>query len=263
MSQPIIKTSGLNYAIGKRPILKSINVSVTQGQYVTLAGPNGAGKTTLLKCLGGIIGRKLNVEVCGHALWRYSRKALARLISYVPQYSVWDGSFNVYDFVMLGRYPYLQFFGAASREDKDVVARMLEFTGLTDLAQNYLTNLSGGERQKVFIAAALAQKTRVLLLDEPTTFLDPKHESEIMDLVFRINREYGVTVISVTHDINNAAASADRVIAMKNGQIVFDGATRAFMRNEVLEQVYDKRFLFAQHPCSDIPVVVPGKADVL
>lgn len=254
-----IETLGLNYKMGKRLILKDVNLSVARGEHLTLVGPNGAGKTTLLKCLGGLMGKRLNVNVLGRPLDKYSRKELAKLISYVPQYSVWDGSFSVYEFVMLGRYPYLQAFGTPTREDKAVVERMLGFTGLTKLAQNRLNNLSGGERQKVFIAAALAQQSRLLLLDEPTTFLDPRHEAEISELILRINHEYGVTVITVTHDINTAVINTSRVVAIKNGQIVFNGAARDFMHNDVLKRIYDKDFVFATHPQTNIQVVVPAK----
>lgn len=138
---------------------------------------------------------------------------------------------------------------------------MLAFTGLTALADNRLTSLSGGERQKVVIAAALAQQSRLLLLDEPTTFLDPRHEAEISELILRINREYGVTVISVTHDINAAAVNADRVVALKDGQIAFNGPADAFMRNDVLARIYDKSFIFAAHPQTGVPMVAPDRID--
>lgn len=254
-----IETAGLDYSIGKRLILKNISLSVATGEYLTLAGPNGAGKTTLLKCLGGLLGQRLNVTVLGKPLYKYARKELAKLIGYVPQYSVWDGSFTVYEFVMLGRYPYLQAFGTPTTADRDVVERMLGFTGLTAYAATRLSNLSGGERQKVFIAAALAQQSRLLLLDEPTTFLDPRHEAEISELILRINREYGVTVVTVTHDINTAAANADRVVAIKDGQVAFNGPARDFMQNDVLKRIYDKDFVFATHPQTGIPVVVPSR----
>lgn len=254
-----IETAGLDYYIGKTHVLKNINLSVTTGEYLTLVGPNGAGKTTLLKCMGGLLGQKLNVNVLNRPLHSYKRKNLAKLIGYVPQYSVWDGSFLVREFVMLGRYPYLQAFGTPTAEDKDVTERMLNFTGITHLAENRLSNLSGGERQKVFIAAALAQQSRLLLLDEPTTFLDPKHEAEISELILRINREHGVTVITVTHDINTAASAACRIVAIKNGEIAFEGQAREFMQNEVLQRIYDRSFIFATHPLTGIPVVVPGR----
>lgn len=254
-----IEAHDLDYHIGKRRVLKGVTLSVVRGEYLTLAGPNGAGKTTLLKCLGGLLGRRLNVDVLGKPLHTYPRKELAKLIGYVPQYSVWDASFSVSEFVMLGRYPYLQAFGTPSANDKAVVARMLDFTGLAELAGNRLTNLSGGERQKVFIAAALAQQSQLLLLDEPTTFLDPRHEAEISELILRINREYGVTVITVTHDINAAAVNAHRIVALKDGQIAFNGNAAAFMCNEVLTHIYDKSFVFATHPQTGVPVVVPER----
>lgn len=254
-----IEARELDYYIGRQRVLNGIALGVAQGEYLTLAGPNGAGKTTLLKCLGGLLGLRLNVSVLGRPLHTYPRRELAKLIGYVPQYSVWDGSFTVAEFVMLGRYPYLRTFGTPSLNDKAVVARMLEFTGLTSLSENRLTNLSGGERQKVFIAAALAQQSQLLLLDEPTTFLDPRHEAEISELILRINREYGVTVVTVTHDINAAAVNAGRIVALKNGQIVFNGSAGEFMCNNVLKRVYDKSFVFATHPQTGVPVVVPER----
>lgn len=260
-SETFIAAGKLDYHIGKLWVLKDVSLRVGRGEYLILAGPNGAGKTTLLKCLGGLLGRQLNVCVLGRPLHKYPRRELAKLIGYVPQYSVWDGSFTVAEFVMLGRYPYLQAFGMPSASDKAVVARMLAFTGLTKLAENRLTNLSGGERQKVFIAAALAQQSQLLLLDEPTTFLDPRHEAEISELILRINREYGVTIITVTHDINAAAVNAHRIVALKDGKVAFDGPARGFMHNDVLTRIYDKAFVFAAHPQTGLPMVVPERLE--
>ncbi|OHB70595.1 MAG: ABC transporter ATP-binding protein, partial [Planctomycetes bacterium RBG_13_63_9] len=210
--QNVIRVRDFSFRMGRKEILRDVSFDVCEGEYLAIVGPNGAGKTTLVKCLDRIlVGGTGRIEICGRPLAAYRRRELARLISYVPQADGRVFPFPVEQFVLMGRYPYLTPFSAVSKEDRAVVRRAMQQTGTSEFADRLLGTLSGGERQKVFIAAALAQEAQILLLDEPTTFLDYRHQAEIIELLARINRSAGVTVLAVTHDVNQAALQSDRI----------------------------------------------------
>jgi iron complex transport system ATP-binding protein len=250
MENTIIEIMRFSFSIRSKAILKDISLTVKEGEYVSIVGPNGAGKTTLLKCLDRIHkGGSGDIRIAGKPLDKYSQKELARQVSYVPQADGRISPFTVYEFVMMGRYPYLSPFSSPGKEDEDAVHDALAMTGISEFAGRFLNTLSGGERQKVFIAAAL--------LDEPTTFLDPKHEADVHRLLARANRERGITVISVTHDINSAALTSRRVLALKDGAVAFCGCADKFMDNEILQKIYEKSFLFVKHPRTGKTIVAP------
>ena len=258
MNNPQIEINNFSFSIGNTAILKDVSLSVNEGDYISVIGPNGAGKTTLLKCLIRIYtGGTGNISIAGKSLDSYSQKELARLVSYVPQSDGRNLDFKVYEFVMMGRYPYLSPFTSVNKEDKNAVSEALVLTETEQLSDRYLNTLSGGERQNVFIAAAIAQGSRILLLDEPTTFLDPKHETDIHMTLKRVNHDFGITVVSVTHNINNAILLSNRIIVLKDGKVAFSGKPSDVMNNEVLERIYDKTFLFVDHPETGQPVIVP------
>jgi iron complex transport system ATP-binding protein len=259
MRDTIILIEDLSCTLGGKEILKGVSLAIRQGEYVSIVGPNGSGKTTFLKCLVRIItGWKGRIAIAGKDLERYSQRDLARLIGYVPQTEGRSAPFTVREFVTMARYPYLNPFSASQRRDEEVVKSVLETTETDNLADRLLGDLSGGERQRVFIAAALAQEAPVMLLDEPTTFLDPKHVNDILALLDRINKDHGVTVAAVTHDINAAAMAGGRVIALKEGTTVFCGESREFMTNNVLREIYGIGFHFVEHPVTGDKLVVPG-----
>ena len=254
----IIDVDSFSFGISGKDILKDISFIVHEGDYVSIVGPNGAGKTTLLKCISRIHrGGRGHILVAGRSLEKYSQRELAFKLSYVPQAEGRFAPFTVYEFVMMGRYPYLSPFSPPSAADVTAVSEAMDVTGTSQFSERLMSTLSGGERQKVFIAAALAQKASVLLLDEPTTFLDPKHESDIYGLLARINRQRGVTIVSVTHDINSAVLTSRKVLALKMGTVAFYGATEAFMREEILQRIYDKSFSLMQHPKYDRTIIAP------
>ena len=258
MNNPLIEIQKFSFSISNTAILKNVSFSVQEGDYLSIIGPNGAGKTTLLKCLIRIYtGGKGSIALEGKSLESYSQKELARLMSYVPQSDGLYLDFKVYEFVMMGRYPYLSPFTSVSNEDKKAVSEALATTETEQLSERYLNTLSGGERQNVFIAAAIAQGSKILLLDEPTTFLDPKHETDIHKTLKRVNRDFGITVVSVTHNINNAILLSNRIIVLKDGSVAFTGKPAEVMNNDILKQIYDKSFLFVNHPVNGQPVIVP------
>lgn len=259
ISDAILTVDGLTCALGGNTILKDVCLTVSPGAFVSLIGPNGAGKTTLLKCLNRILPfSQGTVTVSGKHLNTYSQPELAKQIAYVPQAQGRFLDFTVFDFVLLSRYPHLSPFSSISAANKDVAFQALVLTGMERFADRIHATLSGGERQKVFIAAALAQEAPVLLLDEPTTFLDPHHQEEIMAILHHINRRENRTILSVTHDLNSAMLVSDQIFALSQGEIIFEGSPEETMTPVVLGKVYGASFLFVPHPETGQPMLVPG-----
>lgn len=255
---PLLKVDRLGFVRDGRAILRDVSFSVARGEYVAIVGPNGAGKTTLLKCLDRIQEATGGVVLLGRPLNEYRQRELARRIGYVPQADGRLLPFTVEEFVTLGRYPYLSPFSPVSREDRQAVRDALEQTGMAAFAARRIDTLSGGERQKAMIAAALAQGANLLLLDEPTTFLDYRHQAEIRDVLRRAHRERGTTVIAVTHDVNAAALESDRVLALRAGEVVFDGPPGDLMQPERLQAIYGTPLVLVAHPQAGLPMIVPG-----
>ncbi|NOY87438.1 MAG: ABC transporter ATP-binding protein [Deltaproteobacteria bacterium] len=254
----IIEIVNYSYRIGQTGILHDVSMCVYEGEYLCVIGPNGAGKTTLLKCLDRInIGGQGVIRMSGRPLEEYSQKELAKLLSYVPQADMRMLPFSAGEFVLMGRYPHLSPFSALKPGDREIVEKAMKLTGTERFYHRPMGTLSGGECQKVLIAAALAQGAKVLLLDEPTTFLDPKHGEEVLGILARLNREEGITVVSVTHDINSAVLNGDRVVALREGSVRFAGPPAGLMNNSILEAIYDRRFLLTPHPQSGRMIVLP------
>lgn len=258
---PAIDVRGFSYRIGRKEILRDVGLTIASGQYVSIVGPNGAGKTTLLKCLDGILfGSAGRIEIYGRPLSKYGRKELAKRVSYVPQADGPVPEFSVEQFVLMGRYPYLSPFSSIRREDRLKVHEAMELTGTLEFDQRQLRTLSGGERQKVYVAAALAQGADVLLLDEPTTFLDYRHQAEIRGLLARLNRDSGVTIVAVMHDLNVAVLESHQIVALREGRVVYDGPPGELMRAEALQRIYDTPFLLVDHPEAALAAILPRPA---
>lgn len=258
MSELALRVKNLSFAIDGKTILDGVSFTVAQGEYFAIIGPNGAGKSTLLKCINRIWqGATGEIELTGVPLAGYSQRELAKMTAYVPQAGGRQFPFTARQFVMMGRYPHLSPFTSVRQEDARAVDEALELTDTRQFEDRLVPTLSGGERQKLFLAAAVAQGSGMLLLDEPTTFLDPKHRADIAGVLRQLNREKGITVISVTHDINSAAMEAGRVLALKEGRAVFAGAPAELMTDHVLEMIFDKRFVLMEHPETGKLIVVP------
>ncbi|MBN2343942.1 MAG: ABC transporter ATP-binding protein [Deltaproteobacteria bacterium] len=261
MNSTLLDISGVSVSLGGKSVLANVSLSVKPGEWVSIAGKNGAGKSTLLKCIMRIVKCDAGSMVFGGTpLSSLSQRALARQIAYVPQATGRYSPFSVYEHVMLARYPYLKPFSAPSKFDRKMVLRCLDETGLLDLKDRFLSTLSGGERQKVYLAQAFAQEAKLLLLDEPNTFLDPRCVQEVLQLLKGANRERGITIISVTHDINSAAVVSDRILALKDGLVEYEGDSASFMEATVLERVYNTAFSFVSHPQNGLPLVLPWQA---
>jgi iron complex transport system ATP-binding protein len=187
----------------------------------------------------------------------YSQKNLAKILTYVPQSLGADIPFTVHQFVLMARYPHLSPFSVITPDDKKIVRDAMEMTQTDCFAQRIISTLSGGEKQQVSIAAAVAQQAEIFLLDEPATYLDYKHQNNIQSLLSKINRTLGTTLVCVTHDLNAAVLNADAVIALKRGKIVFAGSAAEVMNEQTLEKIYGKKFQFVCHPLTGQKLIVP------
>ncbi len=233
-----IKNLSFSYT-SQETILKEVSFDVSGGGFLGIAGPNGAGKTTLLNLLCGLLQPKAGaIKIEGTSVESYSAKKLAQKIAIVRQEFVPVFDFSVTEVVSMARTPYLRPFGFESKVDIEIVAETLEMTDTARFAARPLAQLSAGERQRVFIARALAQDTAILLLDEPTSFLDFKHQVEIYDLLKRMQSERGKTIIAVSHDINLVAQYADAVVLLGADGSYHCGSTKEVFSTEQIERVF-------------------------
>ena len=235
---------GAGWDVAGRAILDSIDLQLESGECLVVVGPNGAGKTTLLRLMAGLLQPSRGQLFWGQTPYaEMARKELARRIAYVPQSRPLQVPLTVEQLVLLGRYPYLSPFRWAPRDvDFAAVSRAMELAGVTDLRLRRLEELSGGERQSAYIAAALAQEAEVLILDEPTTHLDPRHQRQIASLVLKLNREEGLGVVLATHDLNFAAMLAHRIVALLEGRVAGDGPPGELLRPEKLTEIFQAPF---------------------
>ena len=242
--EALVEATAAERQFAGRRVLGPIDLAVAAGETVAVVGPNGAGKTTLVRLLTGLLAPTRGaVRWQGSTLDHIGRRELARRIAYVPQVRPASVPLTVEQLVLLGRHPYLgRWRFAPSADDRAVVRRALALAGLEPLAGRRLDTLSGGERQTVYIAAGLAQEAPLLVLDEPTTHLDPAHQKQVADLVRRLTAEAGRTVVIATHDLPLAAHVAGRVVALKRGRVVAQGPPRAVFTRQVLGDLFAAPF---------------------
>ena len=255
----LLETRGFSCHVGEKQILRDVSLQIRRGEYVSIVGPNGAGKTTLLKAFDRMMVGRVTGEllICGTPWTGWKQSRLARLTAFVPQADSRVVPFTVEQFLLMCRYPHLTPFASLSPEDYAKVRAAMVGTGTEMFAQRRLDTLSSGERQKVYIAAALAQGADIWLLDEPTTFLDYHHQAEILALVAAANKQFGVTIVAVTHDLNNAVLESNRILALRDGAVVFFDAPDQIMNPEALRRIYGTELLLVDHPQSNLPMIVP------
>ena len=262
MKSDIITLRGINFSYEKFPVLSDLSFSVKAGSFFVIIGPNGSGKSTLLKIIAGIISPQSGqVNISGKPLHHYSRKKMAKTISLVPQLISVDFPFTVLEVVLMGRSPHLGILGIEQEKDIHIAGQALQFTGVDHLANRKMSHLSGGEQQRVFIARAICQDTRIILLDEPTASLDLAHQVRVMDLMEKLKEEKGITVIMVSHDINLAAMYGENVLLLKKGTIVNSGPPNDVLNFKTLEETYGCTLLVDESPLGNYPRItqVPGK----
>ena len=240
----ILAARGLAWQPDRRPVLGPVDLDVLRGECLAVVGPNGAGKTTLLRCLTGLLrptAGELRYE--GRSFATLSRRELARRIAYVPQIRPASVPLSVEEIVLLGRYPYLSPFQLAPRkEDFAAVDAALALVGIEDLRRRPVDELSGGERQAAFIAAALAQESELLVLDEPTIHLDARHQRDLAELLLKLDAEAGRTVVLATHDLNLASLLGDRLLALSAGKVLACGTPSQILEPGLLEKLFRARF---------------------
>lgn len=234
----IIKAKNISVSINEKEIVHSISLDIPEGKVTAIIGPNGCGKSTTLKALSRILPYKGSVTFKGQEMSTLSQREFAKCLAILTQSPQAPSDLTVNDLVEMGRFPHRGFLGRAGKDDKEHVEWALEKTGVKEMRYRLLNTLSGGERQRAWIAMALAQRPEVLLLDEPTTYLDICHQLEIMQLIGRLNQELGLTVVMVVHDLNHAIMYADHVVVVKSGQLVTSGAPREIITADLLAEVF-------------------------
>ena len=236
-------------------ILRGVDLEVPRGDFLGLLGPNGAGKTTVLRLLSGVLRASAGrVEVEGRDVAAISARTLARTVAVVPQESAPTFPFLVEEVVLMGRSPHLGRLAFEGDRDREIAERAMRETATLDFASREMGSLSGGERQRVLIARALAQEPRLLLLDEPTSFLDLRHRVELFRLLERLNRERGLTVVAVSHDLNLAARHCRRIALARDGRIVADGPPESVLVEQTLRDVYGVAVRVIENPETGRPV---------
>jgi iron complex transport system ATP-binding protein len=245
----MIEGLGLTIGYETKNVVSEFNIAAKQGEVVSLIGPNGSGKSTVLKVLSRMMKSSGGVvRLDGHDIHKLPTREVAKKLSMLSQTHTSPPDFTVRELVSYGRMPHQSWFEAINKEDQEIIEWAISKTRLEHLADRSVNSLSGGERQRAWIALALAQKPKILLLDEPTTFLDICHQIEIMELVKALNQELGITVVMVLHDLNQAAAYSHRLVVIKDGQLVTEGEPAQVLTSDLMRKVYNVEAEIACHP---------------
>lgn len=236
----ILEADKLTLQYGTRVIADELNFSVEKSEIISIIGPNGSGKSTLLKSLGRLLKpTRGTVLLEGKDIQTMKPGDVARKMSILPQSSTAPPDMTVYDLVCYGRMPHQALFSTPSKADQEKIEEALAETNTSDMRYRRLDTLSGGERQRAWLAMAIAQNPEILLLDEPTTYLDIKHQLDLMNLVYRLHETKKITVIMVLHDLNHAARFSHRLVAVKKGKIFADGLVKDVFTEKTLRDLYD------------------------
>lgn len=234
-----VETENLRIGYSDNIVVESLNMKIKKGKVTSIIGANGCGKSTILKAIGRIIKKKSgSVYINGYDIDYQKSKEIAKQVSILSQISVAPLTLTCYELVSYGRFPYQKGFGMMSQEDRTIVNWALESTNLTSFRDRPIGSLSGGQRQRVWIAMALAQNGNIILLDEPTTYLDLSCQLEILELLLKLNRENGTTIVMVLHDLNLAAKYSDNLIAIKDGKIFKSGITEDVITEKMLNECF-------------------------
>jgi iron complex transport system ATP-binding protein len=254
----IMKIENLSIAYGDKEILKNVSFSVSEGEFLGIIGPNGSGKSTLIKAITDLVdvkGGKITIN--GRDNREISKRDRARLIAVVPQEFSIDFEFNAFDIVMMGRNPHMYGKKRAGENDLDIVKEAMIMTNTWQLKDRLFNELSGGEKQRVIIARAIAQQTRIILLDEPTAHLDIHHQLEILEMARMLKDKRNLTIIAVLHDINMAARFSDRLILLNDGKVIADDTPEEVIDEKYLSKVYKMEMIVRQNKVLSVKEIVP------
>ena len=254
----LLAASDLSAGYGDTLILEGLSLAVPPGKITTIVGANACGKSTLLRTMSRLIApRHGHVLLDGKSVHRTPTRELARTLGLLPQSPIAPEGITVADLVSRGRHPHQGMFARWTRQDEEAVAQALDATSTADLAERPVDELSGGQRQRVWIAMALAQQTEILLLDEPTTFLDISHQVEVLDLLTDLNHARGTTIVMVLHDLNLAARYADHLVAMEGGRLHVSGRPEEVLTAETVRDVFGLESRIITDPTSGRPIMLP------
>ena len=257
LSSPL-RAEGISLSYDRRRVIENLHVDVPAGSFTVIIGPNACGKSTLLRALAGLLRPTSGtVRLDGSDIASYTAKHTARRLGLLPQGAVAPEGITVAELVARGRYAHQRLLRQWSPADETAVTDALDLTGVTDLATRPVDELSGGQRQRVWIAMVLAQQTPLILLDEPTTYLDIAHQIEVLNLLHELNGQ-GRTVVAVLHDLNHAARYASNVIAMKDGRIVATGPPADVITADLVAGVFGLPNVVIEDPLTGTPLVVPA-----
>jgi iron complex transport system ATP-binding protein len=249
----MIQTERLTFAYKDKPVLDGVSLAVGKGEMVGILGPNGSGKTTLLKIFSAVLKGRGEVKVNGRSIETYGKRELSRLFAMVPQDNQILFPYTVAEIVLMGRASYHSPLALEGERDIEVARASMELTDCLSFADRYLHELSGGEKQRVIIARALAQEPEILLLDEPSAFLDLKHQVQVFELMRRLNRERGLTIVAALHDLNLAALFFPRLVMLRDGRIYRDGSPQEVLTENTIEEVYGIRVHIEPDPSGEKP----------
>jgi iron complex transport system ATP-binding protein len=251
-----IEAQNIKFKYSDSWILKSVAFQTHEGEFLGVIGPNGSGKTTLIKIIDGLlIPDEGAIFLRGQNIKHFSRNEIAKIVAMVPQDAPVVFPFTVQEVVMMGRTPHLGRLRFEGKTDFEIVRKAMEITDILPFASRSINELSGGERQRVLIARALAQQPQIILLDESTAFLDIKHQLDFFDLIKVLNREEGLTVITVTHDINLASLFCDRVLLLRDGNIHSIGTPHEVITESNIKEVYEANVMVDRNPITGLPRV--------
>lgn len=254
-----LSADAVTLAYDHRVIAEKLSVEIPDNSFTVIVGPNACGKSTLLRALSRMLKPSDGkVLLDGQVIQSLPAKKVARTLGLLPQSSIAPDGITVADLVGRGRYPHQGILRQWSTEDERVVQESMRQTGVAELAERYVDELSGGQRQRVWIAMALAQQTPLLLLDEPTTYLDIQHQIDVLDLCAELHEEQGRTLVAVLHDLNHAARYATHLIALKGGEVIAEGAPNDIVTAELVEEVFGLRCQVVDDPETGTPLVVPA-----
>ncbi|MCP4745795.1 MAG: ABC transporter ATP-binding protein [Desulfobacteraceae bacterium] len=257
-----VSVKNLSHCFGDCKVLDNLSFETSEKSFFIIIGPNGSGKTTLLKLLAGLIpSPKSSICLLSRNIENYRPKQLARQLAYVPQKAPEQFAFSVTEVVLMGRAPHLGLLGFEDEADRQLAREAMAFTHVEHLAHRRVDQLSGGEQQRVFIARAICQQPRIIVLDEPTSALDLSHQVSIMDLMEKLKTQRQMTVVMVSHDLNLAAMFADNLLLMNQGKIAAFGQPEKVLDQDLLEKVYGCKLLVDESPLGNYPRVnlVPGR----
>ena len=255
---PALEVSGLGFAFGSRTVLHDVSLGVRAGEVVGLVGPNGSGKSTVVRIVSGVLGGyRGSARLSGHEVSDTPAREIARVLAVVPQEPVFGFAFRAREIVLMGRHPHLTGLAFESEHDLALAERALERCGVADLSDRSIHELSAGERQRVVFARALVQEPRVLVLDEPASFLDIRHQVELYDVVRELAARERVAVLTVLHDLNLAAEYCDRIHLLRDGRIEAGGASAEVLTYSNLKRVFDTDVYVDRNSVTGKLLVVP------